>query len=231
MHILSRRSFGSQRSWLSLASVVAAGRASLLERKKVEKKGGGGRRGGRDDDGPSGSVENFDMEPFQTRMNASVNHLTREYSTLRVGQADPALLEGLRVDGKTLKSIAQVARRDASTLTVACYDPSMSDTVSSAIRDADLGFSPTSDGRIILIAIPKATKEFRDKLIKMAAKTAETVKAGIRNARQDALKSLKKLRLPEDDEDRMEKEVQRVHDDFMKKVEKMVKEKEKEIMK
>ncbi|KAK9681325.1 hypothetical protein K7432_015673 [Basidiobolus ranarum] len=203
---------------------------------KAEKKGKKG------DDVEVGSdataVSEFDISKVEAKFLDSVEALKREFNSMRVGRANPAILDTVVVavnDGAfPLNQLAQVSVKDPQTLIVNVYDSESISAVDKAIRIAGLNLNPVIDNKIIRVPIPKLNKEFRENLIKMAGKTTEKAKMSVRNVRQDALKQVKKEKnngVSEDDIKKLEKKVQTIVDKVTKDIEDILKAKSNEIMK
>jgi ribosome recycling factor len=207
---------------------------AVKERKKADSKKGGGKGKNQDEDREE-QVEDLNYEEIAAAMEAIAKKFAEEISTLKVGKADVTLLDKVYVttSGKSvpLKAVAQVSIKDGATLSVAVFDQTHQKDVLTAIRDAKLDLNPTTLGNVILVPVPKPTKEFKDKLVKMAQQFAETSRLNIRGARRTAMDKLKKLKLPEDDNRNAEKEVQRLHDKFIKQVDEFIKKKEQDLQK
>lgn len=133
-----------------------------------------------------------------------------------------------------LKSIAQISTPDASSLLVKPYDKSALKAIEKAIVNSDLGMTPNNDGEVIRLAIPQLTSERRKELSKIVAKQAEEGKVALRNVRRDAIKSYEKLekekKLSEDNVKDLSSDLQKVTDEYMKKIDSLYKQKEKELL-
>ena len=164
--------------------------------------------------------------------------LGRDLSRVRTGRASVALLEGIKVDcyGTTmpLPQVASLAAPEPRLLTVQPWDSTVLSDIEKAILKSDLGLNPVNDGKIIRLPIPALTTERRKDLVKMVKKMEEEAKVALRNVRREANEDLKEMKkekmLSEDDAHRGQDEVQKITDDYIKKVEAQAAEKEKEIM-
>jgi ribosome recycling factor len=171
-------------------------------------------------------------------MDKVLDVMARDLSRVRTGRASVALLEGIKVDcyGTTmpLTQVASLAAPESRLLTVQPWDLTVLADVEKAILKSDLGLNPVNDGKLIRLPIPALTTERRKELVKMVKKMAEEAKVALRNIRREANEDLKEMKkeklLPEDDAHRGTEEVQKVTDDFIKKVDVQAAEKEKEIM-
>ncbi len=168
-------------------------------------------------------------------MDKAVENCRRELTGIRSGKASPHLLDTVRVEayGSTvpLNQVAMVAAPEARMLTVQPYDKGLVNVVEKAIRDSDLGLNPSSQGTLIRVPLPPLSEERRRDLIKVVHKLGEEGKIAIRHARTEALTRIKKTeKVPEDDKTRAEKDVQKVTDEHVKKIDQLVAQKEAEMM-
>jgi len=178
----------------------------------------------------------FILDTTKESMENSLEHLDKSFLNIRAGKASPAMLGGVKVDYYgSLTPISQVANinvPDARTLTVSPWEKNMLQPIEKAIMVANLGFNPMNNGEAIIINIPVLTEERRRELVKQAKAEAEDAKIGIRNARKDANTEIKKIDgLSEDIVKSSEQDIQDLTDSFIKKVDKMLRLKEAEIMK
>lgn len=177
-------------------------------------------------------------ENTKSRMEKSVETLKTDFGGLRAGRAHASLLDGIMVEAYgNMTPIAQVGTvsvPDARCLSVSVWDRGLAKAVEKAIRESDLGLNPVSDGQLIRIPIPPLSEERRKELVKVAGKYAEQGKVAIRNIRRDALDGIKKLKkdnvISEDEEKRFETEIQKFTDEFIKKIDEALAQKEKDIM-
>lgn len=179
----------------------------------------------------------FIIEHCKEKMRAAIKHLEKELVHIRAGKASPAMLDGLQVEYygslTPLNQVSNVSTPDARTIAVQPWEKNLIPVIEKAILAANLGFNPDNNGEIIRINIPVLTEERRKQLVKQAAQEGETAKVSIRLARKEANESLKKLQkegLAEDLEKDAEDEVQKLTDNFVKKVDALVEAKEKDIM-
>ncbi|NHZ97093.1 ribosome recycling factor [Massilia sp. CCM 8734] len=174
----------------------------------------------------------------QERMNKSIDTLKSDLAKVRTGRAHTGILDHVMVDyygsATALTQIANVTLIDARTIGVQPWEKKMLSTVEKAIRDADLGLNPSSQGDMIRVPTPPLTEERRKEMVKLVKSEAEDAKIAIRNIRRDANESLKKLvkdkACSEDDERRASEEIQKLTDKFVIDVDKLVAEKEKEVL-
>lgn len=178
-------------------------------------------------------------EDARERMEKAIENVRSSFNSIRTGRANPAILDKLEVEyygtPVVLKSIAQISTPDASSLLVQPYDKSSLKSIEKAIVNSDLGMTPNNDGEVIRLSLPQLTSERRKELSKVVAKQAEEGKVAIRNIRRDAIKSYEKLekekKLSEDNVKDFSADLQKVTDEYMKKIESIYKQKEKELLK
>lgn len=178
------------------------------------------------------------LSEIKRKMDKVLEVMARDLSRVRTGRASVALLEGIKVDcygtSMPLSQVASLAAPESRLLTVQPWDQTVLGDVEKAILKSDLGLNPVNDGKLIRLPIPALTTERRKELVKMVKKMAEEAKVALRNIRREANEDLKEMKkeklLPEDDAHRAQEEVQKVTDDFIKKVDVQATEKEKEIM-
>ncbi|PWF45974.1 ribosome recycling factor [Massilia glaciei] len=174
----------------------------------------------------------------QERMNKSIDTLKADLAKVRTGRAHTGILDHITVDyygaATALTQIANVTLIDARTIGVQPWEKKMLNAVEKAIRDSDLGLNPSSQGDMIRVPTPMLTEERRREMVKLVKNEAEDAKIAIRNIRRDANESLKKMvkdkACSEDDERRASEEIQKLTDKFVADVDKMVVEKEKEVL-
>jgi ribosome recycling factor len=178
------------------------------------------------------------FEDVKRKMNKVLEVMAQDLARIRTGRASVALLEGIKVEAYNasmpLPQVASLAAPEPRLLTIQPWDPTLLGDIEKAVLKSDLGLTPTNDGKIIRLPIPALTTERRKELVKVVKKMGEEGKVALRNVRRDAnerLKDLKKDKLiSEDDAHRSQDEVQKITDDFIKKVDAQAAEKEKEIM-
>ncbi|MBQ1709155.1 MAG: ribosome recycling factor [Bacteroidales bacterium] len=177
------------------------------------------------------------IDAVKEKMQSAVTYLDEDLKTYRAGKANPAVFNSVVVNYygtmTPIPQVASITTPDAKTMLIQPWDRNLIHPVEKAIMDANLGFTPQNNGEVIRINIPALTEERRKELVKKARTAGESAKVGVRNARRDAIDALKKLQkegLPEDTEKDFEDEVQKLTDNFSKKVEDILSAKEKEIM-
>ncbi|OVA05476.1 Ribosome recycling factor [Macleaya cordata] len=169
------------------------------------------------------------------RMEKTIETVRENFNAFRTGRASQTMLDRVEVEyygsPVSLKSIAQISTPDASSLLIQPYDKSSLKAIEKAIVSSDLGLTPNNDGEVIRLTVPQLTSERRKELSKVVAKQAEEGKVAIRNIRRDAIKSYEKLekdkKLSEDNVKDLSSDLQKVTDDYMKKIDALYKQKEK----
>lgn len=174
----------------------------------------------------------------EVKMKHAVDHLHQELKQLRTGRASTSILDGVVVEyygtPTPLSSLANLTVADATMLIAQPYDPSQISSIDKAIRQANLGLNPTSDGKIVRIPVPPLTEERRKELVKRAHDMAEQARTAVRAVRRegnDKLKAMEKeKRMGQDEERRGHDEVQRLHDHYIADIGKSLEHKEKDIL-
>jgi ribosome recycling factor len=175
------------------------------------------------------------MKDCRTSMEKGLEAAKREFSSVRSGKASPNMLDTVRVEmygqQMMLNQVASIAAPEPRTILVTPFDKSQSKVVEKAIRDSDLGLEPSSQGGVIRVPLPSMNEQRRKDLVKIVHKLAEDGKIAVRHARTHGRDGLKKLTgVSEDDVKHAEKDLQKVHDDYIGKIDAMIKAKEAEIM-
>jgi ribosome recycling factor len=181
---------------------------------------------------------NFDIGELKRRMQGALGVLKQELSGLRTGRASAHLLDPIQVEayGQTmpLNQVATVNVPQPRMISVQVWDRSMVNAVEKAIIAANLGLTPSSEGQVIHLRIPELNEERRKELVKVAHKYAEAAKVSVRHVRRDGLDLLKKMekdhQISQDDQKRLEGEVQKATDQTILDIDQMMATKEKEIM-
>ncbi len=174
----------------------------------------------------------------QMRMEKSIETFKNHIVKIRTGRAQPSLLDGIQVDyygsATPLRQLANVVAEDARTLAITVFDRSMIAAVEKAILTSDLGLNPASAGTTIRVPLPPLTEERRRDLIKLVKNEAEQGKVALRNIRRDANDQIKALlkekAISEDEERKAQDEIQKITDNFVKKVDEVLADKEKELL-
>jgi ribosome recycling factor len=184
------------------------------------------------------SADSF-LKQARTQMEKCREHLAQELKGIRSGRASPALVEGLKVEvsqyGSTmgLKELAGITVADGTTIVIKPYDVGTLKDISRAIEKSNLGINPQNDGKVIRLPVPPLSGERRNQLAQNVKQIAEQQKIAIRNVRRDINKAMegeKNKTLTEDALKRGQDELQKVTDEFVKKIDQLVAEKTKEIM-
>ena len=174
------------------------------------------------------------IDNASSRMDKAIDALNSELKTVRTGRTNPTILDRVAVDywGEMtpINQVANISVQEGRSLVIKPYDRSTLKSIERAILEADLGFNPQNDGQIIRIVIPPLTQDRRKELSKQVSKIGEQSKVAIRNIRRDANDAIKKGEFTEDDVKRAQEKVQKNTDQYIKKVDSIVKEKENEIM-
>lgn len=174
----------------------------------------------------------------QEKMAKAIQVLKKDLIAIRAGRANPALLDKVVAEyygsEMPINQMANISTPDPRTLLIQPWDKSALGEIERGILKSELGLTPNNDGSVIRITIPALTEERRSELVKVARKTGEEAKVAIRNIRRDANDELKKMRkngdIPEDTLHRGQDEIQKLTDQFIKDVDRVVADKEKEIM-
>ncbi len=172
------------------------------------------------------------------RMEKSINALRSQMSKIRTGRAHPSLLDSIMVNyygaDTPLKQLANIIAEDSRTLALSVFDKSSTQAIEKAIMQSDLGLNPMSAGTAIRIPMPPLTEERRKDLIKVVRAEAEQGRVAIRNIRRDANSDIKELlkekEISEDESRAGEENIQTLTNEFIKKVDAMLADKEKELM-
>lgn len=181
----------------------------------------------------------FDTTPYELKMNGALEHFEEELKKVRTGRAHPGMLEGVSVEvygtKMPLNQTANITAPEPQQLLVTPFDPGNITVIVSAIRDdQSLGFNPSDDGRVVRVPVPALTEERRKQLVKQTGEKVEETRIALRNIRQDALKDAKAKKqakeLSEDDEKRVEKEIDKLVGDMNTRIDEVFKAKEKDIL-
>lgn len=172
------------------------------------------------------------------RMDKSLDAVAHNFNKIRTGRAHPSLLEGLKVEyygsSTPISQVANINVEDARTLSLTVWDKSMIPDVEKAIYKSDLGLNPATAGEVIRIPMPMLTEETRKGFTRQARNEAESARVSVRNARRDAMAMLKELvkdkEISEDDERRGQDAVQKLTDDYVARIEKLLAVKEADLM-
>ncbi|WP_022852451.1 ribosome recycling factor [Thermodesulfatator atlanticus] len=178
------------------------------------------------------------LDDAKRRMAKSVENFKDEIARIRTGRASVALLDGIKVDyygtQMPLNQMATISVADARLIVIQPWDVSAIGAIEKAIQRSELGLNPVNDGKVIRISVPPLTEERRKELVKMVRKIAEEARIAVRNIRRDVLDDLKELKkegeISEDDFYRAQDQLQKITDEYIGKIEKILEQKEKDIM-
>jgi len=175
------------------------------------------------------------IKDMRAAMDKGIESTRREFSSIRSGKATPNMLDTVRVEmygtSMALNQVASVSAPEPRVLIVTPFDKSQAKVIEKAISESDLGLDPSSQGAIIRVPLPSMNEQRRKELAKVVHKLAEEGKIAVRHARTHAREALKKLEgVSEDDVKHAEKDLQKVHDDYIHKIDDLIKAKEAEIM-
>jgi ribosome recycling factor len=174
----------------------------------------------------------------KNRMHKTVEAFQGEINKLRTGRAHPSLLEHIKVDyygnPTPLNQVASITASDPRTLTITPWEKTMVQSIEKAIMNADLGLNPNTAGTVIRVPLPPLTEERRKDLVRVVKSEAENARVAIRNIRRDANADIKDLlkgkEISEDDEHRAQDGIQKLTDSFIAEIDKILDNKEKELM-
>lgn len=178
----------------------------------------------------------FDKNDISRRMDASVENLKTEFAGLRTGRASTSMLDPVTVEvygsRMPLNQVGSVSVPEPRMLTVTVWDATAVKAVEKAIREAGLGLNPQPEGSLIRVPIPELNEARRKELVKVASQYAEAARVSVRNVRRDGMDALKKMdkEVSEDEIKRLSDEVQKMTDASIVKIDKMLGDKEKDIM-
>jgi ribosome recycling factor len=178
------------------------------------------------------------QKDFETRMQAAIDALTREFASVRTGRANAALLDAVRVEAygnmTPINQVASVSVPDPRTILIQPWDASQLKEIEKGIVKSDLGLTPSNDGKVIRLTMPTLTEERRKQLAKTVGKFAKDARVAIRGARREANDKMKALakdkKISEDEERRGHDQIQKATDRFTAKVEELTKKKEQELL-
>ncbi|MEE3003650.1 MAG: ribosome recycling factor [Pseudomonadota bacterium] len=179
------------------------------------------------------------LNDAEQRMEKSLTQLHSELSKIRTGRANPSLLDGIKVSCygtlTPLNQVSSVSVEDSRTLTITPWDKNLLADIEKAIITSDLGLNPGNQGGTIRIALPPLSEERRRDFVKLAKSQGENTKVSIRNTRRDIISSLKDLvkekEITEDDDRKLQAEVQKITDKYIAKVDSTVATKEEDLLK
>lgn len=178
------------------------------------------------------------LENMQERMEKVIDNLETNYSEVRAGRANPAILNRVSVEyygvPTPINQVASVSVPEARLIVIQPWDRSILSQIEKAIEKADIGIHPMNDGGVIRLSFPELTEERRKEIVKDVKKTAEEAKVAVRNVRRDemdeAKAKLKNKEISEDEEKSLEDKIQKETDKYVAKIDEIADKKEKEIM-
>lgn len=178
------------------------------------------------------------VKDIERRMEAALQTTGQELATLRTGRASAALLDPIHVEAygtrTALRELAKISIPDGRTIVIQPWDPSILAGIEKAILKSDIGLTPNSDGKVIRLTIPALSEERRRELAKVARKIVEEGRVSVRNVRRDGNERIKKEEkagtIPEDQSRRLQDQVQKMTDGYIKRLDELLQNKEHEIM-
>ena len=179
-----------------------------------------------------------DFKEFTRKMEKTLDILQEDFGAIRAGRANARVLDRIVVEyygvDTPIGQVGTISSPDARTLVIQPWDGSLLKKIEKAIQTSDLGINPQNDGRVIRLVFPQLTEERRKELVKQVKKYGEDGKVAVRNIRRDAMDYIKKLKkdseITEDDQKKAEKDLQKLTDKYIKKVDEACAVKEKELM-
>ena len=179
------------------------------------------------------------MTSIESKMNAAILHYQKELNSLRTSRANPSMLDNIFVDAygsKTpLNQLGNISVQDANTIIIQVWDLSLLKSIENAITESSLGINPQTDGQLIRLPIPKLSEERRKEIIKVASEFAETSKVTVRNIRRDLIETSKNEKktsnLSEDELKRKINDIQKVTDNHIDQIDKILEAKKNDILK
>lgn len=179
-----------------------------------------------------------EYQEHESRMTKTIDVLQEEFSTLRAGRANPAVLDRITIDyygaQTPINQVASISAPEPRLLAIQPWDASVLRAIERAILASDVGINPQNDGRVIRLVFPTLTEERRRELVKQVHKLCEEAKVAVRNIRRDAMDGYKaqkkKSEITEDDYDDIEKDIQNLTDRYIKKIDELGSAKEQELI-
>jgi ribosome recycling factor len=174
------------------------------------------------------------LNEAQAKMKKAVDYTLHEFSSIHTGKATPAMIESVVVEAygsmTPLKQCAAISTPDPRLIQIQPWDTSLIKSIIKGIQEANLGFNPVPDGKVIRIPLPEMSRERRQEFVKNAQRLAEEGRVHVRNGRRDSLETLKKAKLPEDEAKRLEKDIQAATDKSIKDINDHLAHKEKDLL-
>ncbi len=170
----------------------------------------------------------------QAKMKKAIDHTLHEFSAIHTGKANPSMVEGVMVEAygtsMRLKDCAAISTPDARLIQIQPWDAGLVKSVVKGIQEANIGFNPIPDGKVVRVPLPEMSRERRQEFVKTAHRLAEEGRVHVRNIRRDVLEGLKKAKLPEDESKRLEKDIQTATDKSIADINAHLAAKEKDLM-
>ena len=178
------------------------------------------------------------IKSTEEKMDKSVQHLATEFSEIRAGRANPAVLDKVKVDyygaPTAINQVAAVSVTEARTLVIQPWDTSLLRSIEKAIQVSDIGINPQNDGKVIRMIFPPLTEDRRKEIVKDIAKMGEETKVAVRSIRRESMEKLKSMKkkseITEDDQKTSEKKIQDITDKHIKTIDSLTEKKQKQIM-
>tara|TARA_B100000963_G_scaffold258599_1_gene226973 strand:- start:820 stop:1374 length:555 start_codon:yes stop_codon:yes gene_type:complete len=174
------------------------------------------------------------LKSAKDKMQSSLTHLESELLNIRAGKANPSMLKSVSVDyygnPTAISNLANINTPDSKSLIVQPWDKNLLQEIEKGIINANLGFNPMNNGDTIIITIPPLTEERRKELVKIVRNESENTKISIRNIRKDSNQEIKKTEISDDEKQNYEIDIQELTNNFINKIDSVLKVKEKEIM-
>jgi ribosome recycling factor len=174
------------------------------------------------------------LNDAQTRFKKAVDHTLHEFSNIHTGKANPSMVEGIMVEAYgsmvRIKDCAAISTPDARQIVIQPWDKGLTQAISKAIMIANLGFNPSVDSSLVRIPLADMSRERRQEFVKVANRLAEEGRVHVRNVRRDAIETVKKAKLPEDEAKRTEKDIQTFTDKAIEEINKHLAAKEKDLL-
>lgn len=178
------------------------------------------------------------LHSTEEKMKKAFDSVTREFSEVRTGRANPSLVEGLHVDyygtPTLLKQLASISVPDQHLIIIQPWDATAIQEIEKSIMKSNLGINPSNDGKVVRLSVPPLSKERRQELVKLVHSMSEEGRVSLRTIRRDAKEALEKLEkdklVPEDDKFRGIDELQKLVDKYIARIEELLKNKEKEVL-
>jgi ribosome recycling factor len=174
------------------------------------------------------------LNDAQGRMKKAVDHTLHEFSSIHTGKATPSMVEGVMVEAygshMRLKECAAISTPDPRMIVVQPWDAGLVKAVAKGIQEANIGFNPIVDGKLLRVPLPEMSRERRQEFVKTVHRMAEEGRVHVRNVRRDAIEAVRKAGLPEDEAKRLEKEIQAATDRNTKEIGDHLAHKENELM-